>query len=70
MKTNILRVLTATASVAGSFAALDLGGLISVFPPKTASVLGAVALAALAVKEIAVVIGDSLDDGKRNGSFR
>lgn len=70
MKTRILRIITAILAVCSAVAAADLGGLTSILPPQWAPyVLGASALA-LALKEIGVVVGDIIDDGTRNGSFK
>ena len=70
MKTNALRILTAVGAAASAVATLNLGGFISIMPADlSVSILGGSA-AALAVKEIAVVLGDYLDDGQRNNSFK
>jgi hypothetical protein len=70
MKTaNILRILTAISAGATSLAAFDLGGVLHLVPGKYAVILGGLTLALKASKEVAVVVGDYLDDGKRNGSF-
>lgn len=69
MKTNILRALTAIGAAASAVATLNLGGFISIMPPDIAVYILGSSAAALAVKEISVVIGDFVDDGKRNNSF-
>jgi hypothetical protein len=69
MKTNILRTLTAIGAAASAVATLNLGGFISIMPPDVAVFILGGSAAALAVKEISVVIGDLVDDGKRNNSF-
>jgi hypothetical protein len=69
MKTNILRTLTAVGAAASAVATLNLGGFISIMPPDIAVYILGGSAAALAVKEISVVIGDLVDDGKRNNSF-
>lgn len=70
MKNTILRSITAIAALAGSLSALDLGGFIHFIPGEYAAIAGAVALGALAIKEGAIVMGDILDNGKRDGSFK
>lgn len=67
---TILRLLTAVASGLSTLAALDLAGIANVFDPATAKYLLAVGPAALALKEVVVVLGDFFDDGKPNKSFR
>jgi hypothetical protein len=69
MKTNILRTLTAIGAAASAVATLNLGGFISIMPPDVAVFILGGSAAALAVKEISVVVGDLVDDGKRNNSF-
>jgi hypothetical protein len=69
MKTNILRALTAIGAAASAVATLNLGGFISIMPPDIAVYILGGSAAALAVKEISVVVGDFVDDGKRNNSF-
>ncbi|MEI7927861.1 MAG: hypothetical protein WCH40_04865, partial [Verrucomicrobiales bacterium] len=63
---TILRLLTAVASGLSTLAALDLAGIAQMFDPTTAKYLLAVGPAALAVKELVVVLGDLFDDGKPN----
>ncbi len=67
---TILRLLTAVASGLSTLAALDLAGIAKMFDPATAKYLLAVGPAALAVKELVVVLGDLFDDGKPNQSFK
>ncbi len=67
---TLLRLLTAVASGLSTLAALDLAGIASMFDPTTAKYLLAVGPAALAVKELVVVLGDLFDDGKPNKSFK
>ena len=67
---TILRLLTAVASGLSTLAALDLAGIAQMFDPTTAKYLLAVGPAALAVKEVVVVLGDLFDDGKPNKSFK
>ena len=67
---TILRFLTAVASGLSTLAAPDLAGVANVFDPATAKYLLAVGPAALAVKELVVVLGDLFDDGKPNKSFK
>lgn len=70
-KRSILRVLTAVAGVATAVAGLDLLSVINILPDNVAKVVTALTIpVALAVKEVAVVIGDYVDDGERNNSFR
>lgn len=70
MKTNILRILTAVAAAASTVAAVDLATVAQILPPHWAGYIFAASAVTLAVKEVAVAVGDTLDDGKRNGSFK
>jgi hypothetical protein len=71
MKTvTILRFLTFLGSGLSAMAALDLTGVASLLEPGMAKYLLAAGPAALALKEIVVVIGDLFDDGKPNKSFK
>ena len=67
---TILRLLTAVASGLSTLAALDLAGIAQMFDPTTAKYLLGAGPAALAVKELVVVLGDLFDDGKPNKSFK
>ena len=67
---TILRFLTAVGSALTTLAALDLAGLAHLFEPGVAAYLLAAGPAALALKEIVVVLGDWFDDGKPNQSFK
>ena len=67
---TVLRFLTAIGSAFSTIAALDLAGVANVFEPSTAKYMLAVGPAALAVKELVVVLGDWFDDGKPNKSFK
>jgi hypothetical protein len=71
MKTvTILRVLTFVGSGLSTLAALDLTGVASLLEPGMSKYLLAAGPAALAVKELVVVLGDLFDDGKPNKSFK
>lgn len=71
MKTvTILRFLTFIGSGFSTLAALDLTGVASLLDPGMAKYLLAAGPAALAVKELVVVLGDLFDDGKPNKSFK
>jgi hypothetical protein len=71
MKTvTILRFLTFVGSGLSTLAALDLTGVASLLDPGMAKYLLAAGPAALAVKELVVVLGDLFDDGKPNKSFK
>jgi hypothetical protein len=67
---TILRFLTAVGSALSTVAALDLAGVADVFDPGTSKYLLAAGPAALALKELVVVLGDWFDDGKPNKSFK
>lgn len=69
MKRNILRIVTALAALLGAASALDINGIAGALPPEYARWFTIAALASLGVKELAVVIGDLLDNGKRDNSF-
>jgi len=66
-KRNILRALVGTAAIVSTVAtAINLDAL-----PSNWQTIASIALVALlGLKEIIVVIGDVLDDGKRNNSFK
>ena len=71
MKTvTTLRFLTFLGSGMSTLAALDLAGIAQLFDPTMAKYLLAAGPAALAVKELVVVLGDLFDDGKPNQSFK
>ncbi len=71
MKTvTILRFLTFLGSGLSTLAALDLTGVASLLEPGMSKYLLAAGPAALAVKELVVVLGDLFDDGKPNKSFK
>lgn len=70
MKTRILSVLAAVAAFLTMLGGLDLSGIIDVLPPKVATGF-ATALPLLAgVVHLLNALGDFLDDGKINGSFK
>jgi len=66
-KRNILRALVGTAAIVSTVAtAINLDAL-----PSSWQTIASIALVALlGLKEIIVVAGDILDDGKRNNSFK
>jgi hypothetical protein len=69
-KVTLLRLLTAVGSALTTLAALDLAGFAKFFEPGVAVYLLAAGPAALALKEIVVVLGDWFDDGQPNQSFK
>lgn len=67
---SILRVLTGVSAFAtATLAVLATPSLGDLVPDQFAYILGTATLVLLALKENAVVIGDYIDDGKRNNSF-
>ena len=71
MKTvTILRFLTFLGSALTSIAALDLTGIANLLDEEKAQYLLITGPAALALKELVVVLGDLFDDGKPNKSFK
>ena len=71
MKTvSILRFLTAVGAGLTTLASLDLTGIAPLFDDNVAIYLLATGPAALCLKELVVVLGDWLDDGKPNQSFK
>ena len=71
MKTvSILRFLTAVGAGLTTLASLDLAGIAPLFDDTVALYLLATGPAALCLKELVVVLGDWLDDGKPNKSFK
>lgn len=70
-KREILRLLTGTmAGVTAVLATLATPAVGNLVPDKWAFVVAGLTTALLALKEVAVVVGDYLDDGKRNNSFK
>ena len=71
MKTvTILRFLTFVGSGLTTLAAIDLSGFANLLDPQKAQYLLIAGPAALALKELVVVLGDLFDDGKPNKSFK
>jgi hypothetical protein len=71
MKTvTILRFLTFLGSALTTIAALDLTGIANLLDVEKAQYLLITGPAALALKELVVVLGDLFDDGKPNKSFK
>ena len=67
---SFLRLLTAVGSALSAVALLDLTGVAKVLDPGLSNYLLAAGPVALALKELVVGIGDILDDGKPNKSFK
>jgi hypothetical protein len=65
-----LRIVTAISAGASFVASLNLETIAHLLPAVVSGPLAGVALGALAVKESAVVVGDWIDNGKRDGSFK
>lgn len=70
MKRKILRILTAASALLGAAGAINFQGIAGALPPEWSRYLIVAALGCLGVKELAVVIGDLIDDGNRNDSFK
>lgn len=71
MKTvTILRFLTFLGSGLTTIAAIDLSGFANLLEADKAQYLLIAGPAALALKELVVVLGDLFDDGKPNKSFK
>jgi hypothetical protein len=71
MKTvTILRFLTFLGSGLTTIAAIDLSGFANLLEADKAQYLLIAGPAALALKELVVVLGDLFDDGKPNQSFK
>ncbi len=69
-KVTILRFLTAVGAALTTLASLDLTGIAEIFDDQVALYLLATGPAALSLKELVVSVGDWLDDGKLNKSFK
>ncbi|MCH7228573.1 hypothetical protein [Haloferula sp. A504] len=69
-KVPFLRLLTAVGSALSAVALLDLTGVANVLSPGLSNYLLAAGPIALALKELVVGVGDILDDGKANRSFK
>jgi hypothetical protein len=65
-----LRVITSISAGASCVASLNLDAIAHLLPASVSGPLAIFALGALAVKESAVVVGDWIDNGKRDGSFK
>lgn len=65
---TLLRILTAIAALAT--AAGELTGYIDILPNRAGSIAAVIVAVLLGLKEIAVIVGDIADDGKRNNSFK
>ena len=71
MKTvTILRFLTFLGSGLTTIAAIDLSGFANLLEADKAQYFLIAGPAALALKELVVVLGDLFDDGKPNKSFK
>lgn len=65
---TLLRILTAIAALAT--AAGEMSGYIDILPSRAGSIAAVIVAVLLGLKEIAVIVGDIADDGKRNNSFK
>lgn len=66
-KRNILRLLVAVAAIIATITATVN---IDQLPENWKEYAGIAVVALLGIKEIVVIIGDLVDDGKRNNSFK
>jgi len=69
-KTRILTWLTAIAGIATILGGLDLTEILPLLPDHIAAMLTLALPVVITVGKIAVAIGDLLDDGLRNNSFK
>lgn len=69
MKT-VISILAAVAAVLSALAGLDLAGVIDILPPAVAPWVAVGPPIAAAALHFVVALGDLLDDGKKNGSFK
>jgi hypothetical protein len=70
MKTKFLRFLSGAALITGGLAGLDLSGLTALFPAEIRGTVIAASLLLAGSKDVVVALGDLLDDGVRNNSFK
>ena len=70
MKLKLLRLLSGLALLAGGLAGLDLTGLTSIFPEAFRATILSGALILAGSKDTLIALGDQLDDGVRNNSFK
>ena len=70
MKLKLLRLLSGLALLAGGLAGLDLTGLTSIFPEAFRATILSGALILAGSKDTIIALGDQLDDGVRNNSFK
>lgn len=69
-RTQLLRVLSMAGSFLASVAAADMTGIASLIPNEWNGWLLAVGLMAASLKQFIMIVGDIIDDGKRNKSFK
>lgn len=70
MKTRILHALSAIGAAASAVAGLNLIGFAKFLPPQVAAVLAIAPPVLATIGHAAIAIGDRVDDGEANNSFR
>jgi hypothetical protein len=70
MRTKLLSYLTVTAAIIAALAALDLSGIATLIPGDHAAPVAWISGGLATALTIVRAIGDLLDDGKPNGSFK
>jgi hypothetical protein len=69
-RVQALRIVSMLGLIAAAIGAADFTGVASFLPPDVAGWLVTGGLAAASVKQGALVVGDYLDNGKRDNSFK
>ncbi|MBB5351361.1 hypothetical protein HNR46_001597 [Haloferula luteola] len=64
-----LHILAAVAAACSALGGLDLKGIINILPENVAGVIAILPVAAIALGHVILLVGDYLDDGKKNDSF-
>jgi len=69
MKTKLLRLLSVLGLILAALASLDMTGYTAILPAAYAGKALAAGLFIAAIKDFIFVIGDLVDDGKKNNSW-
>jgi hypothetical protein len=70
MKAKVLPVLTAASAIVAMLAGMDLTGIVRLFPGTSSGTVALVSAGLAALLSCIRTIGDFLDDGSNNNSFR
>lgn len=70
VKAKLLHTLSSIGAICSAAGGLNLVGVISFLPPKIAAALAIAPPVVAALGHAAMALGDALDDGERNDSFK